>query len=172
MEKVVFNSFKFDKAEKFERRKLMSETKRILPEVFSEPKTSMAFLRDFLNKKENELCQMKKERDMYRALHDKHIRERDICKICAAYPDEISPDNCELGDDFYALMSTGKMDAVAAYEIVSKIMERQSKPPVMGDVSTKGRGSELLSRAQVEKMSQSEVDRNFARIMKSMEHWK
>ncbi len=110
------------------------------------------------------------ERDYYRKLHDRHILQRDIGKIRAAYPHEISGDCKELGEVFYSLMATGSLSPIEAYNICNH-RKGKNVPPTMGDVAT-ATGNDLYTRSQVEKMSQNEVDRNYVKILKSMEHWR
>lgn len=97
----------------------------------------------------------------------------DLATIRKAYPDEKAKSVEELGEDFMALMATGRVSAVAAYEAIRAERKRTApQPPSMGDVGAAAGGAkDFYSREEVAKMSREEVARHYEEIRKSMSKW-
>lgn len=64
---------------------------------------------------------------------NKAVRDIDLMRIKAEFPDVSVSDTLDLGDEFVDLMKKGKYDAVKAYKIVRAANAKEA-PPSMGSV--------------------------------------
>lgn len=101
------------------------------------------------------------------------VFEGDLKAIRKAYPDEKAKSIEELGEDFMALMATGRVSAVAAYEAIRAERRRTApQPPSMGDLAPAAGGKkDFYSREEVAKMSPAEVREHYETIRTSMSKW-
>ena len=79
----------------------------------------------------------------------------------------------DLGDEFMAMMASGQVDAVSAYEAIRARKNRTSpKPPSTGGLgSDGGKKPAYFTKEQVDAMSDAEIDKNYDAIRKSMMRW-
>lgn len=99
---------------------------------------------------------------------------QDMAAIRKMYPDEKAKSVTELGDEFMAMMATGQVDAVSAYEAVRAKRQRTApKPPSTGKIQAGAAGQgAYYTREQVEAMSDEQIERNFDDIRRSMATWR
>lgn len=99
---------------------------------------------------------------------------RDLAAIKKAFPDEKAKHVSELGNEFMAMMASGKVSAVAAYRAIRE--QRQIDHPApksMGDVGgSGGTEKEYYTQDEVQRMSPAEVSKNYDKIRRSMTRWK
>lgn len=98
---------------------------------------------------------------------------RDLDEIRKNFPDEKAKSVTELGNDFMKLRAQG-ISLMAAYAAVRKVKstENASKNPTTGDVKSVGQPKrEWFTKAEVDAMSDDELDKNQTRIWESMKHW-
>lgn len=102
------------------------------------------------------------------------IFAQDMASIRKIYPDEKAKNVTELGDEFMAMMATGQVDAVSAYEAVRAKRQRTApKPPSTGKIQAGAAGQgAYYTREQVNAMSDEQIERNFDDIRRSMATWK
>lgn len=102
------------------------------------------------------------------------VFEQDMAAIRKMYPDEKAKSVTELGDEYMALMATGQVDAVTAYEAVrAKRNRTATKPPSTGKIHSGAAGQgAYYTREQVEAMSDEQIERNFDDIRRSMATWR
>lgn len=98
---------------------------------------------------------------------------QDLAAIKQLYPDEKAKDIRDLGDEFMAMMASGQVDAVSAYEAIRARKNRTSpKPPSTGGLgSDGGKKPAYFTKEQVDAMSDAEIDKNYDAIRKSMMRW-
>lgn len=98
----------------------------------------------------------------------------DLRAIRKAYPDEKAKSIEELGEAFIAMMATGRVSALTAYEAVRGEKQRTApKPPSTGDVGSQtGAKKGYYTREEVAAMSPEQVQQNLDIINKSMRTWK
>ena len=97
----------------------------------------------------------------------------DLAAIKQLYPDEKAKDIRDLGDEFMAMMASGQVDAVSAYEAIRARKNRtRPKPPRTGGLgSDGGKKPAYFTKEQVDAMSDAEIDKNYDAIRKSMMRW-
>ena len=97
----------------------------------------------------------------------------DLAAIKQLYPDEKAKDIRDLGDEFMAMMASGQVDAVSAYEAIRARKNRTNpKPPSTGGLgSNGGKKPAYFTKEQVDAMSDAEIDKNYDAIRKSMMRW-
>lgn len=95
----------------------------------------------------------------------------DLQAIKTAYPDERAGSVAELGEEFLTIMASGRVSPIAAYEAVRAERKRKgTPPPSMGSVGVTGRDrSEFYTREELDRMSPSQVHKNYDKVRKSME---
>lgn len=101
----------------------------------------------------------------------------DLEAIRAAHPD-VTAKNCrELGSRFFALMATGVLDPVTAYEAVLAYEKRHAAPaapPAIGAVTGQSGGEkEFYTPEEVDRLSgrQLQDQKTLRRIIRSMTKW-
>lgn len=99
---------------------------------------------------------------------------QDLAAIRKIYPDEKAKNVTELGNEFMAMMATGQVDAVSAYEAVRAKRQRTApKPPSTGKIQAGAAGQgAYYTREQVEAMSDEQIEKNFDDIRRSMATWR
>lgn len=120
-----------------------------------------------------EVLHMRTMAEQLQQAQQRQVFQKDLAEIRAAYPDEKAEDVAELGEEYLAMMATGKVSAIAAYEAVRAHKQRSApKAPSMGDVGgSAGKEKEFFTREEVLKMTQAEVSQNFEKIRKSQAKW-
>lgn len=121
-----------------------------------------------------EVLGMRAQLEQFQRQQMEETFNRDMAAIKAAYPDEQAKSVMDLGEDFMALMATGQLDAVGAYEAIRRKRNAGRKqPPSMGAVATGGNEpKDYFTKEEVQRMSQAEVKKNLDVINKSMKRWK
>lgn len=123
---------------------------------------------------EQELLRLVSENEQLRQFQYQTQIENDLNAIRKAYPEVQVKSVDDLGPDFIAVMATGTVDAVTAYDIVQSRKQRESitPPPEVGAVNT-GDSAEktFFTRDEVRGMSRDEVHKNYEKIRKSMMKW-
>ena len=121
--------------------------------------------------------QLQQERERLQRYEQQEAEQcfaKDLAASKRAFPDEKAKHISELGDEFMAMMASGKVSAVAAYRAIRE--QRQIDHPApksMGDVGgSGGTEKEFYSPDEVKRMSKTEVSKNFDKIRRSMTHWK
>ena len=101
----------------------------------------------------------------------------DLAALRQAHP-EVTAQNCrQLGTRFFALMATGVLDPVTAYEAVLAHEKRAAgpaAPPAIGAVTGTGGGEkEFYTPEEVDRLSgkQLQDQKTLRRIIKSMTKW-
>lgn len=121
-----------------------------------------------------EVLGMRAQLEQFQRRQMEETFSRDMAAIKAAYPDEQAKSVMDLGEDFMALMATGQLDAVGAYEAIRRKRNAGRKqPPSMGAVATGGSEPKTFyTRDEVARMTPAEVEKNLDAINKSMAKWK
>lgn len=121
-----------------------------------------------------EVLGMRAQLEQFQRRQMEETFSRDMAAIKTAYPDEQAKSVMDLGEDFMALMATGQLDAVGAYEAIRRKRNAGRKqPPSMGAVATGGNEpKDYFTKEEVQRMSQAEVKKNLDVINKSMKRWK
>lgn len=121
--------------------------------------------------------QLQQERERLQRYEQQEAEQcfaKDLAAIKKAFPDERAKHISELGDEFMAMMASGKVSAVAAYRAIRE--QRQIDHPApksMGDVGgSGGTDKEFYTPDEVQRMSPAEVSKNFDKIRRSMASWK
>ena len=121
--------------------------------------------------------QLKQERERLQRYEQQEAEQcfaKDLAAIKKAFPDEKAKHISELGDEFMAMMASGKVSAVAAYRAIRE--QRQIDHPApksMGDVGgSGGTEKEYYTPDEVQRMSPAEVRKNYEKIRRSMTRWK
>ena len=97
----------------------------------------------------------------------------DMAEIRAAYPDEQAGSVQELGEQYMRLRAQG-VDNLVAYAALRRVTSTKNaaKNPTTGDVKSAGEPKrDWLTQAEVDKMTDAEMDQNLDKIMESMKHW-
>lgn len=101
----------------------------------------------------------------------------DLAAVQQAHP-QVTAKNCrELGSRFFALMATGVLDPVTAYEAVVAYEKRHAAPempPVIGAVAGGSGGEkEFYTPEEVDRLSGSQLrdQKVLRRIIRSMTKW-
>lgn len=101
----------------------------------------------------------------------------DLAAVKAAHP-EVAADSCRaLGTRFFALMATGMLDPVTAYEAVLAYEKRRAgpqAPPAIGAVTgTGGQDKEFYTPEEVDRLSSRQLKdkKTLDRIIRSMTRW-
>ena len=101
----------------------------------------------------------------------------DLEAVRTAHP-EVTAKNCrELGSRFFALMATGVLDPVTAYEAVLAYEKRHAAPaapPAIGAVTGQSGGEkEFYTPEEVDRLSgrQLQDQKTLRRIIRSMTKW-
>ncbi len=131
-------------------------------------------MRDTLRETDPEYQRLRAEAEAARNERFARTFERDLAAIKKAYPDEKAKNVAELGPEFMAIMASGQVSAVAAYEAVRAQHNRMApKPPSTGAIGgTAGRKDGYYTRDEVAAMSRQQVHEHFEDIQKSMRQWK
>ncbi len=121
-----------------------------------------------------ELLQMRAQLKEFHQRAQQETFARDLAAIKAAYPDEQAKSVTDLGNDFMAIMATGQLDAVRAYEAIrGKRNATRKQPPSMGPVAAGGSEPKTFyEKDEVARMSPAEIEKNLDAINNSMKHWK
>lgn len=101
----------------------------------------------------------------------------DLEAIKKSYPDEKAASILDLGEDFLALMSTGRISALAAYEVLRKEKEKNVKVPVStGDIKTTAtEEKDFYTPEEVDKFTSEDYDKDpklMGRVRTSMLKWR
>lgn len=106
--------------------------------------------------------------------YQQQVFAQDMQQIRALYPDEKAKNVTELGDEFMAMMATGQVDAVSAYEAIRAKHQRTApKPPSTGQIqAAAGRKGAYYTREQVAAMTDKQIEENYDDIRRSMATWK
>lgn len=106
--------------------------------------------------------------------YQQQVFAQDMQQIRALYPDEKAKNVTELGDEFMAMMATGQVDAVSAYEAIRAKHQRTApKPPSTGKIqAAAGRKGAYYTREQVNAMTDKQIEENYDDIRRSMATWK
>lgn len=135
-------------------------------------------MRDTIRQTDPEFRRMAQENQAVRRhqaeVMQQQIFAQDMAAIRKIYPDEKAKNVTELGDEFMAMMATGQVDAVSAYEAVRAKRQRTApKPPSTGKIQAGAAGQgAYYTREQVNAMSDEQIERNFDDIRRSMATWK
>lgn len=131
-------------------------------------------MRQTLLESDPEVTEMRRQLAEARQAQDAQTFERDLRAIKKAYPDEKAKNVAELGKEFLAIMASGQVDAVTAYEAVRAHQNRSApKPPSTGAIGgTAGRKDGYYTRDEVAAMTPQQVHEKFDDIKKSMRLWK
>ena len=135
-------------------------------------------MRDTIRQTDPEFRRMAQENQEVRRqqaeVMQQQIFAQDLAAIRKMYPDEKAKNVTELGDEFMAMMATGQVDAVSAYEAVRAKRQRTApKPPSTGKIQAGAAGQgAYYTREQVEAMSDEQIERNFDDIRRSMATWR
>lgn len=135
-------------------------------------------MRDTIRQTDPEFRRMAQENQAVRRqqaeVMQQQIFAQDLAAIRKMYPDEKAKNVTELGDEFMAMMATGQVDAVSAYEAVRAKRQRTApKPPSTGKIQAGAAGQgAYYTREQVEAMSDEQIERNFDDIRRSMATWR
>lgn len=135
--------------------------------------TVMDDLRENLRQTDPEYQRMARENEQAKAAMAQQTFEQDLRSIKKAYPDEKAKSVMELGPEFMAIMATGQVSAVTAYEAIRAQRARTAPKPV--STGAIGGGQKQpgghYTREQVEAMSPKEVHDHYDDIRKSMKSW-
>ena len=135
--------------------------------------TVMNDLRENLRQTDPEYQRMARENEQAKAAMAQQTFEQDLRSIKKAYPDEKAKSVMELGPEFMAIMATGQVSAVTAYEAIRAKRARTAPKPV--STGAIGGGQKQpgghYTREQVEAMSPKEVHDHYDDIRKSMKSW-
>lgn len=135
-------------------------------------------MRDTIRQTDPEFRRMAQENQEVRRqqaeVMQQQVFAQDLAAIRKMYPDEKAKNVTELGDEFMAMMATGQVDAVSAYEAVrAKRQRTDPKPPSTGKIQAGAAGQgAYYTREQVEAMSDEQIERNFDDIRRSMATWR
>lgn len=135
-------------------------------------------MRDTIRQTDPEFRRMAQENQAVRRQQAEAMQQQvfaqDLAAIRKMYPDEKAKNVTELGDEFMAMMATGQVDAVSAYEAVRAKRQRTApKPPSTGKIQAGAAGQgAYYTREQVEAMSDEQIERNFDDIRRSMATWR
>lgn len=135
--------------------------------------TVMDDLRENLRQTDPEYQRMARENEQAKAAMAQQTFEQDLRSIKKAYPDEKAKSVMELGPEFMAIMATGQVSAVTAYEAIRAQRARSAPKPV--STGAIGGGQKQpgahYTKEQVEAMSPKEVHEHYDDIRKSMKSW-
>ncbi|MEA4831919.1 hypothetical protein SDC9_124400 [bioreactor metagenome] len=125
--------------------------------------------------KRTEAETLKSENENLKKLIRDSALNKDLIAIKAAYPEVKAENINELGEDFVSMMAAGKnLDPVKVYGAL-KIMNEANKKPVpksTGDVRSSGtQEKDFFTREEVQKMTSSEVHKNYDKIIASQKKW-
>ena len=141
------------------------------PEVFGAVREQM---RQEILASDPQLQQERERLQRYEQQEAEQCFAKDLAAIKKAFPDEKAKHISELGDEFMAMMASGKVSAVAAYRAIRE--QRQLDHPApksMGDVGgSGGTEKEYYTPDEVKRMSKAEISKNFDKIRRSMTQWK
>lgn len=135
-------------------------------------------MRDTIRQTDPEFRRMVQENQAVRRQQAEAIQQKvfaqDLAAIRKMYPDEKAKSVTELGDEYMAMMATGQVDAVSAYEAVRAKRQRTApKPPSTGKIQAGAAGQgAYYTREQVNAMSDEQIERNLDDIRRSMATWK
>lgn len=135
--------------------------------------TVMDDLRENLRQTDPEYQRMARENEQAKAAMAQQTFEQDLRSIKKAYPDEKAKSVMDLGPEFMAMMATGQVSALAAYEAVRAQRARTAPKPV--STGAIGGGQKQpgghYTKEQVAAMSPKEVHEHYDDIRKSMLSW-
>lgn len=138
-------------------------------------RTLVEDMRQTLLKTDPEYQRMAAEAQAARSAMAQQAFADDLKAIKKAYPDEKAKSVIELGPEFMAMMATGRVSAVAAYEAVRAERNRTApKPPSTGGIQgsgAKGKGG-VYTREEVERMTPAQINEHLDDIRKSMSGWR
>lgn len=135
-------------------------------------------MRDTIRQTDPEFRRMVQENQAVRRQQAEAVQQQvfaqDLAAIRKMYPDEKAKSVTELGDEYMAMMATGQVDAVSAYEAVRAKRQRTApKPPSTGKIRSGAAGQgAYYTREQVNAMSDEQIDEHFDDIRRSMAMWK
>lgn len=135
-------------------------------------------MRDTIRQTDPEFRRMVEETQAARRQQAEAMQQRvfaqDLAAIRKIYPDEKAKSVTELGDEYMAMMATGQVDAVSAYEAVRAKRQRTApKPPSTGKIRSGAAGQgAYYTREQVNAMSDEQIEEHFDDIRRSMAMWK
>lgn len=116
-----------------------------------------------------QIMQMNEELERYRLMEFERVKSDDLKVIQEVDPKIKSVD--ELGEKFFRLRANG-IDTLTAYHAIKQAAPKKVVAQ-MGDISASSAiEKDFFTREEVARMSQSEVDKNFETIKKSMTKWK
>lgn len=135
-------------------------------------------MRDTIRQTDPEFRRMAQENQAVRRQQAEAMQQQvfaqDLAAIRKMYPDEKAKSVTELGDEYMAMMATGQVDAVSAYEAVRAKRQRTApKPPSTGKIqAAAGRKGAYYTREQVNAMTDKQIEENYDDIRRSMATWK
>ncbi len=110
----------------------------------------------------------KQEAEYFRNREVERLMREDLSKVQKLDP-KIKSLN-ELGEPFFRMISSG-VDAETAYHAIKATLKPNN--PSSGDINTTTTPEkEFYTKEEVAKMSQSEVEKNYDKIRKSMNKWR
>lgn len=116
-----------------------------------------------------QVLQMNEELERYRLMEFERVKSDDLKAIQEVDPKIKSVD--EMGEKFFQLRANG-IDTLTAYHAIKQATPKKVVTQ-MGDISASSAiEKDFFTREEVARMSQSEVDKNFDTIKKSMTKWK
>lgn len=146
-----------------------------------EPETAQKLVdgvRDTIRQTDPEYRRMVQQAEEVRQQQAREMQQQvfaqDMAAIRKMYPDEKAKSVTELGDEYMALMATGQVDAVTAYEAVRAKRNRTApKPPSTGKIhSGAAKQGAFYTKEQVEAMTDRQIEENYEDIRRSMAQWK
>lgn len=135
-------------------------------------------MRDTIRQTDPEFRRMAQENQAVRRQQAEAMQQQvfaqDLAAIRKMYPDEKAKSVTELGDEYMAMMATGQVDAVSAYEAIRAKHQRTApKPPSTGKIqAAAGRKGAYYTREQVNAMTDKQIEENYDDIRRSMATWK
>ena len=129
-------------------------------------------IRADLMRNDPEIKRAQEQLQHYQQMEMEQAFERDLATIKKAYPSEKAKSIDDLGPEFLAIMASGKVSPLAAYEAVLAERKRNSPPPSMGDVATGKGESEFFTPEEVRTMTPKQVEKNLDKILASQKRWK
>jgi len=130
--------------------------------------------REALAARDTELARLRAENEQYKPLAVEKFKADLLSEVKTVYPDLKASSVDELGEDFAQLLVAG-VNPATAYAAIKAKEQATTKPtpPQIGAVNAKPTGeAEFYTKAEVDRMSQAEISKNYEKIRKSMEKWK
>ena len=116
-----------------------------------------------------EAQELKQQVSQYRTIAEQQIFDKDLTEVLKHNPKETAKSIDDLGETFARARSMGA-SVLEAYNF--SLIEKQRlnpKPQSMGDINVSGDAKDKnFTMAQIESMSQSEINKNYVAIMKSL----